>query len=150
MSPASPGGLRPLASFLSAGDLPDALTRRADLAPYRRALLDLVPLDILSAVDVLKVADGVVLLRADSPAVATRLRQVQARVRRGLVALGLSAESIKVKVLSPSHHRRAAPPPRPARPLSKAARAACARAAAAVRDEALRELLLQMSGREKA
>lgn len=145
MSAARPSSLRSIGHVLADADLPVDVRTRVSRQPYREALLDLVPLDILAAVDVMQIREGVVWLRADSPAVATRLRQVQARVRRGLVERGLVAESLKIKVASPHHRLRAVPAPPPRRPLPDKARQSLEAVAARMPDGPLRDAVRRLA-----
>jgi len=122
-----------------------ALRRQAGASPaYREALDALLPLDLLTATHLMRVDDDVVWLRADSPAVATRLRQIQARLRRGLVERGLVASAVRVKVGSP-HFRRREPPRPPARELSDGARSALSRVAERLPDGPLRQRMLRLA-----
>lgn len=111
----------PAARFLSAEPLPEALRQAASIPAYRAALDDLLPLELLTATHFMRIDGDTLWLRADSPAVATRVRQIQTRLRRGLQGRGLVAGSIKVKVGSP-RMRRLEKPPLPARALPDAAR----------------------------
>jgi len=106
-------GLLPLSSLLDDTPMGTLLQGRVALRACEAALFDLLPLDILTAVHPVRLEAGTLLLRADSPAVATRLRQVQARVRRGLSERGLAVDAVKVKVATPS--RLSLPAQRPRR-----------------------------------
>jgi len=132
------------ARFLDTEEVPEALRRQGDARAYRAALDALLPLDLLTATHYLRLEGDTVWLRADSPAVATRLRQIQARLRRGLVEHGLVAGMVKVKVGSP-HLRRREPPPRPARKLPQAARRALAAVADRLADGPLRRAMLRLA-----
>jgi len=132
------------ARFLGAGEVPESL-RQASSAPRYRAALDaLLPLDLLTATHFMRLEGDTVWLRADSPAVATRLRQIQARLRRGLVESGLAASAVKVKVGSP-HFRRREPPRQPARVLPGAARASILAVAQRLPDGPVRRAMLKLA-----
>ncbi len=132
------------ARFLGAEEVPAALRRHAASPAYRDALDALLPLDLLTATHLMRVDGDVVWLRADSPAVATRLRQIQARLRRGLVERGLAASVVKVKVGSP-HFRRREPAPPARRELPDAARSALSRVAERMPEGPLRERMLRLA-----
>lgn len=136
--------LQPLARFLGAEEIPAALRQQRSSPAYREALDALLPLDLLTATHLMRVDGDVVWLRADSPAVATRLRQIQARLRRGMVERGLAASAVKVKVGSPHfRHREPAPPPK--RELPDAARGALMRVAERLPDGPLRQRMLRLA-----
>jgi len=132
------------ARFLGAEEVPAALRRQIDAAAYRTALDTLLPLDLLTATHFMRLEGETVWLRADSPAVATRLRQIQARLRRGLVERGLTALAVKVKVGSP-HFRRREPAPRLPRSLPPAARRALLEVAGRLPEGPLREAMQRLA-----
>ncbi|MCF8191923.1 MAG: DciA family protein [Burkholderiales bacterium] len=132
------------ARFLGAEEVPAALRQQRSSPAYREALDALLPLDLLTATHLMRVDGDVVWLRADSPAVATRLRQIQVRLRRGFVERGLVAAAIKVKVGSP-HLSRREPPPRQRRVLPDAARSAMSRVAERLPAGPLRERMLRLA-----
>ena len=120
------------------------LRQQAASPAYRDALDALLPLDLLTATHFMRLDGEVVWLRADSPAVATRLRQIQARLRRGLVERGLTASAVKVKVGSP-HFRRREPAPRPRRMLPARARASLAAVAGRLREGRLKQAMQRLA-----
>lgn len=130
--------------FLGAEEVPAALRQQRSSPAYREVLEAILPLDLLTATHLMRVDGDVVWLRADSPAVATRLRQIQARLRRGLVERGLAASAVKVKVGSP-HFRRREPPPPPRRELPDGARSALSRVAERLPDGPLRQRMLRLA-----
>lgn len=132
------------ARFLSAEPLPEAL-RQASSAPlYRAALDELLPLELLAATHFMRMDGDTVWLRADSPAVATRVRQIQARLRRGLVERGLVAGAVKVKIGSP-HFQRRETAPRPARAVPEAARQSLLKVAERLPDGPVRNAMLRLA-----
>ncbi|MBU3693501.1 MAG: DUF721 domain-containing protein [Rhodocyclaceae bacterium] len=132
------------ARFLAAGEVA-AVMRQTVAAPAYRAALDaLLPLDLLTATHFMRLEEETVWLRADSPAVATRLRQIQARLRRGLVARGLVAAAVKVKVGSP-HFRRREPPPRPRRTLPESARRSLLQVAERLPEGPVKQAMLRLA-----
>jgi len=133
------------ARFLRADPLPEALRLAASAADYRAALDDLLPLELLAATHFMRMDGDTVWLRADSPAVATRVRQIQMRLRRGLVERGLLAGAVKVKVGSPQFRRRETPL-RPARVLPEAARHSLLRVAERLPDGPVREAMRRLAG----
>lgn len=121
-----------------------ALRQQVCAPAYRDALDALLPLDLLTATHFVRMEGETVWLRADSPAVATRLRQIQARLRRGLVERGLLAAAVKVKVGSP-HFRRREPPPRPPRRLPEGARQSLLQVAQRLPEGPLRQRMLRLA-----
>ena len=118
--------------------------RQPSVVAYRDALDALLPLDLLTATHVLRVDGEMLWLRADSPAVATRLRQIQARLRRGLVDRGLAVRAVKVKVASP-HFRRREPAPRLPRVLPAAAKSALMAVAERLPEGPLRQAMRRLA-----
>jgi hypothetical protein len=132
------------ARFLGASDIPDALRGQSAARAWRDALDALLPLDLLTATHFIRLDGHVLWLRADSPAVATRVRQIQARLRRGLAEHGLAVSAVKVKVGSP-RFRRIEPPPKPARVMPEPARNSLEAVAARLPDGPLRAALLRLA-----
>lgn len=142
---------RPLlaARFLNAEPVPEALRQAASVPAYRAALDELLPLELLTATHFMRIDGDTVWLRADSPAVATRVRQIQTRLRRGLQGRGLVAGSIKVKVGSPRMSRLETLP-LPARMLPDAARRSLLTVAERLPDGPLRTAMRRLAGSAKA
>lgn len=132
------------ARFLGAGEVPESLRHASSAPRYRAALDELLPLDLLTATHFMRLEGETVWLRADSPAVATRVRQIQTRLRRGLVERGLAASAVKVKAGSPRFQRRE-PPPKPARVVPAEALRTLEQVAGRLPDGPLRQALLRVA-----
>jgi hypothetical protein len=145
--PKRPVGPRPIAALLGGaalgGVVEDARSGDRILAALRRAL----PADLAAHLGAAHLRDATLIVVADGPAWATRLRFLEPELKAALDARTRRVvRRIAVRVGPP------APPPRPAAPppprrLSAAARAALEAGAAEVSDPALAAALRRLARR---
>jgi hypothetical protein len=145
--PKRPVGPRPIAALLGGaalgGVVDDARSGDRVLAALRRAL----PADLAAHLSAAHLRDATLIVVADGPAWATRLRFLEPELKAALDARTRRVvRRITVRVGPPPPPPRPAAPP-PARPLSAAARAALEAGAAEVSDPKLAAALRRLARR---
>jgi len=147
--PKRPTGPRPIAALLDSAALGDVVgeARSGDrvLAALRRAL----PADLAAHLSAAHLRDATLIVVADGPAWATRLRFLEPELKAALDARTRRVvRRVAVQVGPPTATLRSAPAtPPPSRPLSAAAREALEAGAAKVADPKLAAALRRLARR---
>jgi hypothetical protein len=132
-------GLKPVIEF---GPIASLARKARELDALDRALRQTLPSPLREQVRFANLKDGRLIFLAPSPALAARLRLLQAQILSTARAVGTYASSVTVKVAPP-------PPteivPDWSKPLSKAAASHLRAAASSTTDPELRELFLGLA-----
>ena len=132
-------GLKAITEF---GPIASLARKARELDALDRALRQTLPSPLREQVRFANLQDGRLVFLAPSPALAARLRLLQAQILSTARAVGTYASSVTVKVAPPSPTETV---PDRSKPLSKAAASHLRAAAASTSDPELRELFLELA-----